>query len=174
MEFNSYYKYGILLLFTVEVITNFNGCSYSFTGASVPAHLKTVSIPIFNDRSGSGEFNLGENLTNSLIQKFMDDNTLLVTDKLNSDSILEGTIVSLTDAPAVVSGDENISTRRLTITVRAVYKDLVKRQNIFEKNFSNYGDYRTDGDIISARQAAVESAIEKITEDILLGVVSNW
>ena len=174
MGFNSLTKRVIILLFTVSALVNFSACSYSFTGASVPPHLKTIAIPIFSDRSGSGEFNLGENLTNSLIQKFVDDNTLIVTDKLNSDSILEGTIVSLTDAPAVVTGNENISTRRLTITVRAVYKDLVKRKNIFEKNFSNYGDYSTDGDIISARQGAIDTAIQKITEDILLGVVSNW
>lgn len=174
MEFNKIVKQGIILLFAYSVIVNFNGCSYSFTGASVPQHLKTIAVPIVSDRSGSGEFNLGENFTNKLIQKFVDDNTLLVTDKLNSDSILEGTIVSLNDAPVVVTGNENISARRLTITVHTVYKDLVKRQNIFEKNFSDYGDYSTEGDIVAARLGAIDSAIEKITEDILLGVVSNW
>ena len=163
-----------LLYLAVTALIALEACSYSFTGASVPSYLKTIAIPTFSDRSGSGEFNLGEDLTNSLIQKFVDDNTLIVSDKLNSDSILDGTIVSLTDAPVVVSGGENISSRRLTITVHAVYKDLVKRQTMFEKNFSNYGDYPVDGDLVSARRGALESAIDKITEDILLGVVSNW
>lgn len=173
MESNNFLS-RIILIFVITAFIFIEGCSYSFTGASVPPYLKTIAIPNFSDRSGSGEFNLGENLTNSLIQKFVDDNTLLVTDKLNSDSILEGTIVSLTDAPVVVSGGENISSRRLTITVKATYKDLVKHQTVFEKNFSNYGDYPTDGDLVTARQGAIESAIDKITEDILLGVVSNW
>lgn len=157
-------------------------CSYSFTGASVPPHLKTVSIPLFIDRSGSGEFDLSEKLTNELIKKFIDDNTLTIGDKLKSDSIIDGTVVSLTDGPAVVSGGvaetgrEKITARRITITVKVVYRDLVKRQTIFERTFSNYGDYAVDdnGDITLLRRKAIDIAINRITEDILLGVVSNW
>ena len=165
-----YLTLGLLLV----TVVNFQSCSYSFTGSSIPPHLKTISIPVFNDKSGSGEFDLNRKLTIQLIQKFIDDNTLLISDRQNSDSILDGTIVGLSDAPNVVSGGEKVSSRRITITVRAVYKDLVKKQQIFEKNFSNYGDYVVGGDITSARKLAIESAIDKITEDILLGVVSNW
>jgi len=174
MAFNKKLRQYNILFIVFICSVSMVACSYSFTGASVPSHLQTISIPIFNDRSGSGEFNLGEKTTASLVKKFIDDNTLLITDKLKSDSILEGTIVSLSDAPSVVSGGENISTRRLTINIRVVYKDLVKRTTVLEKTFSNYGDYQTGGDIILARQNAVDAAIEKITEDILLGVVSNW
>lgn len=158
----------------------FSACSYSFTGASVPPHIKTVSVPLFNDRSGSGEFDLSTKLTDILIQKFVEDNTLSIGDRLKSDSIIEGTIVSLSDAPAVVSGgervSENITSRRMTLTVRVIYRDLVKRLNIFEKNFSNYADYPVGGggDITVVRRQAIEKAIEYIAEDILLGVVSNW
>lgn len=166
----------VLLLSGIVILQS---CSYSFTGASVPSHLKTISIPTFSDKSGSGEFDLNRKLSSQLIQKFIDDNTLLVSDRLNSDSILEGTIVALSDAPSVVSGGETVTSRRVTITIRAVYKDLVKKQTVFEKNFSNYGDYPTTkfppgDDVISVRKKAIDEAIDKITEDILLGVVSNW
>lgn len=161
----------ILLLSVVFILQS---CSYSFSGASVPSHLKTISIPVFKDNSGSGEFDLNRRLSNQLIQKFIDDNTLLVSDRLNSDSILEGTIVALSDAPSVVSGGEKVTSRRITITVRTVYKDLFKKQTIFDKSFSNYGDYIVGGDITLVRKEAIESAIDKIAEDILLGVVSNW
>jgi hypothetical protein len=154
-------------------------CSYSFTGASVPPHLKTISIPIFADRSGSGEFDLSQKLTTQLTQKFIEDNTLLVGNRSNANSVLEGTILSLTDAPVVVSNStttnrEQVTSRRITITISAAFKDLVKKQTLFERNFSNYGDYLVGGDITSVRKKAIEEAINKITEDILLGVVSNW
>lgn len=151
------------------------GCAYSFTGASVPPHLRTIAIPIFFDRSGSGEPDLNNKFTNLLIQKFIDDNTLQVTDKSNSDSVLEGTVTSLTDSPVVISGNETITAQRITITVHAVYKDLIKRRTIFDRNFSNYTDYKLDGgNVVAARNKAIEETIDKITEDILLGVVSNW
>lgn len=149
-------------------------CSYSFSGASVPPHLKTIFITVFQDRSGSGEFNLGDRVTKQLNQKFIDDNTLIVSNRTSANAILDGSISSLTDTPSTISGGEKVSTRRVTLNVQVIYKDIVKKTTIFERNFSNYGDYSVGGDITSARKAAIETAIDKITEDILLGVVSNW
>ena len=164
----------ILCLFITSMVLNFSGCCvYSFTGASVPEHLKTIAIPIVDDRSGGGEPGLREKITEVLTQKFIDDNTLQVTDKTTANAILECTVVSLTDAPAIVSAGEQIATRRITISVQVVNKDLVKRKTIFEKTFSNYGDYPSGGSIDS-RKNAIEEAIEKITQDILLDTVSGW
>ena len=149
-------------------------CSYSFTGASVPAHLKTIAIPICIDRTGTGEANLSDDFTDELINKFLNDNTLQVAERANADAILECTILSLNDAPQVVTGGEDIQTRRVTLNAKVLYRDLVQKKNIFEKNFSNYGDYNDSDDITAAREDAITDAIDKITEDILLGVVSNW
>lgn len=149
-------------------------CSYSFTGSSVPKHLKSIAIPFCVDRSGSGEPNMADNFTSKLIQNFVSDNSLSVTDKAEADAFLECTILSISDAPVVIQGGENVSTRRITITAKVVYKDFVMKKTIFDKNFSNYGDYSNEGDVVSARNDAIQIAIEKITEDILLGVVSDW
>ncbi len=164
----------IILLFITLGLINFTGCcAYSFTGASVPKHIKTIAIPVAQDRSGSGEPGLGEMLTNKLIQKFIDDNTLQIASKSNANSVLDCTITSLSDAPAVISAGENVTTRRITITVHAVYRDLVKRKTIFDKDFTNTSDYQA-GASISVRRAAIEDAINKISDDILLDTVSGW
>ena len=164
----------ILWLFIAAIVVNFSGCClYSFTGASVPEHLKTIAVPIADDRSGGAEPGLREKLTEVLTQKFIDDNTLQVTDKSNANAVLECTVVSLSDAPAIVTAGEQIATRRITISVQVVNKDLVKRKTIFEKTFSNYGDYPSGGSIDS-RSSAIDEAIEKITQDILLDTVSGW
>lgn len=162
-------------IYILLLLIGLTSCRYSFTGASVPPHLKTIAITTFIDRSGSGEPDLSNKFTNQLIQKFINDNTLQVTDKSNSDCLIEGTITSLSDAPAVISGNETITTQRITINVRVIYKDLVKRQTIFERDFSNYTDYKIDAsNIVNLRKTAIDETIDKITEDILLGVVSNW
>lgn len=161
-------------LFISVMVLNFGGCCmYSFTGASVPEHLKTIAIPIADDRSGGAEPGLREMLTEVLTQKFIDDNTLQVTDKTSAHSVLECTIITISDAPAIVTAGEQIATRRITVSVQVVNKDLVKRKTLFEKTFSNYGDYPSGGSIDS-RRTAIEEAIEKITQDILLDTVSGW
>ena len=176
------HKASHFFVFIVMGLVTLIGCNYSFTGSSVPPHLKTIAVPSFIDRSGSGETDLSEKFTNNLIQKFTDDNSLQIADKANADAILECTVLPIQDAPSVVSNVasvENVATRRITITVKVLYKDIVERKQVFDKNFSNYGEYDTEaadfgGDLIAARSAAIDEAVELLTEDILLGVVSNW
>lgn len=50
-----YKKFVILVFITITLA----GCAYSFTGSSVPNHLKTIAIPFAIDRSGSGKPNSG-------------------------------------------------------------------------------------------------------------------
>lgn len=161
-------------LFIIAALVNFTSCcSYSFTGASVPPHLKTISIPVADDRSGAGVAGLRELFTSMLTQKFIDDNTLRVSDRVNANASLDCVISSYSDAPAVVTGGNNVTTRRITIGIQVIYKDLVKRKNIFEQTFSNYGDYSGNGGL-TEKNAAINVAMDKITEDILLAAVSGW
>lgn len=161
----------LILLIPVIAIT---ACSYSFTGASVPSHLETIAIPLFKDRSGSAEPNIDNVFTNELIDKFLNDNTLSVLDKANADALLECTITGLRDTPEAVSGErEKATLRRITISVKVNYRDMVMKETIFNKDFTNYATY--DGNNFSEeRPLALLKTIELITEDILLGVVSNW
>lgn len=170
-------KQSINLLFIAGILLTFWGCSYTFTGASVPDHLESIAIPIFDDRSGSAEPNLEQTFTDLLIQKFLDDNTLQVREKQNSDAVLECTITSLVDAPAAVTGNElgqGISQRKITVKVKVVYRDFVLRKVVWDRSFSNYGEYVNEGDLQAVRAEAIEVAAEKIAEDIMLAVVSNW
>jgi len=151
------------------------GCSYSFTGSSVPSHLKTIYIPFCVDKSGSGEPTMADDFTSQLIENFRSDNSLAISEKSKSDALLDCTINSISDAPTVIEGGENVSTRRITIRARVVYKDFVMKKTVFDKTFSNEGDYlTTDGDVTTNRENAIQIAIERITEDILLAVVSDW
>ncbi len=157
---------------TIFFLLSLIGC-YSFTGGSVPSHLKTISIPIFDDRSGFGEPGLRENFTNRTIERFRKDNSLELTDERTSDSILECTIITVRDEPSVVEAGEAVSKRKITITIKAVFQDMKMKRAIFDKQLSNWGEYEPGGGY-EQRQSAINNAIEKLTEDILLETVSGW
>lgn len=176
--FNKYKVYvlhslTLFLLFGTSALISFGCSTYSFTGASVPGHLKTISIPVSEDKSPAAIPGLRELLTDDIIRKFIDDNSLQVTERSTANASLECVITTVTDAPAIVSAGEQISSRRLTITVRVLYKDLVMKKTIFENNYTNYGDY-VPGEDINKREDAIKTAVDKISEDILLAVVSGW
>jgi hypothetical protein len=149
------------------------GCAYSFTGASVPAHLKTVAIPLVDDQSGFGEPGLREKFTTEIVQLFTADNSLEVSDRNTADSIIEGAIISISDAPAVVSQGELVTRRRVTVSARFTFQDKKLRKKVWEKTFSNWGDYDSGGGL-SQRQAGLQEAMKKIAEDVLLETVSGW
>jgi hypothetical protein len=163
-----------LYIMVVSININCAGCPYSFTGSSVPSHLKTIGIALFDDQSNFGEPGLREKVTKALTDKFLNDNSLTVTDKNRSDAVLEGSIIRITDKAAVVSGDEQVNKRRIEVTVKATYTDMIKKKKIYDKEFTNWGEYLSSGNTYTQRQEGLNSAIEKITEDILLQTVSGW
>jgi len=163
----------IIVLFLSLAVINFGCGSYSFTGSSVPSHLKTISIPVAQDKSPAAIPGLRELLTDNLIQKFINDNSFQVSGMTGSDASLDCVITSVTDAPAIVSAGDQISARKVTIIVKVVYKDLVMKKTVFDKNFTGYGEY-VPAQTENKRQQAIEIAVNYIAEDILLAVVSGW
>jgi hypothetical protein len=139
----------------------------------VPAHLKTVSVPLFDDMSGSGEPGLREQLTNKLIARFRADNSLELADRTRADAIIEGAIVSMSTQPNVINAGETVTRNRVTIGAKAAFQDMKLKKKVFDKQYSEWGDYDISGGP-EQRQAAIDAALEKIAEDILLETVSGW
>lgn len=170
----SWYRYVILVMAPFLVIfAGCVGCPYSFTGASVPPHLESLAVPFAEDKSGSAEPGLRENFSTGLLNKFIEDNSFSITDRTQADAIIECVIVQFSDAPMVVNPGESVAARRITIGVQVRYRDLVKKITIYEKQFSNYGDYASS-DGVTGKSSAIETALDKITDDILLETVSGW
>ncbi len=162
-----------VLLAALGALTALTGCPYSFTGASVPKHLKTVAIPLVDDQSGFGEAGLREEFTTALTNLFIRDNTLEVADRSTADARLEGVITSVVDAPAVVGQGERVSKRQITVTATYEFQDMKLKKKVWEKTFSEWGQYDSGGGP-SQRDVGLQDAIRKITENILLDTVSNW
>jgi len=161
----------ILLTFHFSFLIFLSGCMYSFSGSSVPKHLKTIAVPLFEDQSGFGEPGLAESFTTTLINLFVNDNSLEVAERNTADSILEGSIVSVQDVPQVVTPGEQVSTRRVTVNVHVTYQDLKLRKKVWDKSFSNWGEYNTSSE---TRTIALTQAVNKVTDDILIETVSGW
>jgi hypothetical protein len=157
----------------VVTLSGCAGCPYSFTGASVPPHLKTIAIPIVEDQSGYGDPALRNMFSQQLLNRFVNDNTLQPADRNSADSILEGVITSVRDAPAVVEGGDQVARRRITITAHITFRDLRLRKKVWEKDFSQWGDYPSGGSL-TQRNDGISEAVRKVTEDILNETVAGW
>jgi hypothetical protein len=164
----------VLFPFLIAVsLSGCAGCPYSFTGASVPPHLKTIAIPIVEDQSGFGDATLRDQFSRQLQQRFVNDATLQPSDRSNADSILEGVITGVRDTPVVVEGGDQVSKRRVTVTAHMTFRDLKLRKKMWEKDFTQWGDYLSGGGL-TQRNDGISEALRKITEDILNETVAGW
>lgn len=162
----------MLLLYTLCASLFFGGC-YSFSGASIPAHLKTIGIPLAADNSGFGRSEIRQLLTDQLQQKFTREGSLQVRDRAVSDAVLEVTITRVTDDPISVKAGDELTNKRVTIVVDAVFQDKKMQKVVWQRSFSQYADYPVDQSLEGFNKATL-SALDKLTEDLMLGVISNW
>ncbi|MBE2188901.1 MAG: LptE family protein [Candidatus Kapabacteria bacterium] len=159
----------ISFLFTIVYL--FQAC-YSFTGGSIPSHLKTLYISAVNDNSGFGNPEYRDLLTNNLIDVFRTDNSLSQVD-FGGDARLTVIISAIRESPVTVSPGELETERKVEVHCDVEYYDNVKKSVIFKKNFMTYDIYPVS-DAITGRTQAITTALNQVADDILLAVVSGW
>jgi len=163
----------VLFLLIFAVFAVLQGCGvYSFSG-SLPRHIKTIAIPLFEDRTS--EFGIREDLTDALITEFTNDNTLTVEDDpRRADSVLRGTILRVEDRAGQFDREERVHEIRVYVTVRVKFEDRVKRKTLWEGTVSQWGAYDPDTQGPEGRNEAIKEAIQKLAEDVLNKVVASW
>lgn len=155
------------------------GCiRYTFSGA-VPSHLKTVAVPLVQNQTA--EYGVAEKITDEVISRLQQDNTLKIADLNVADSVLRGSLMRVDDAPYTYSGSGqaqgqnfNVGEYKLTLVVKVEYYDQVKNQVVWEKEFSNWGTYNHSTGSPEERQQGFDEAISKLADDILNQTVSGW
>ncbi len=146
-------------------------CSYYSFSGSLPPHLETIAIPLFDN--STPEFGVAEELTDTVIQEFTRDNSLKIADRQQADLVLEGEISRIDDRAGAFDENEQVQNRKLYMTVRVNCTDQVKKQILWEDRITRWGEY----DPVAgpdARLQGIDEAIDKISQDILNKTVSGW
>jgi hypothetical protein len=156
-------------------VTAFSSCGiYSFKGNNPPEGIKTVAVPLFTDNSGFAVSGIVEKFTEVLKNKVISDNTLKLVDKTKADAVITCSIISIKDDALVISGTENVTKRKITISVNVIFENLKKQKKIWERNYENWGEYNSSSNSFSEREVGIVIARDKIAEDILNDIISNW
>lgn len=150
------------------------GCGYySFSGATIPEHLGTIAIPLVEDNSISTITALDEQMTQLLIERFVQQTRLsLEPTEDDANALLVVTIDRYVNAPASVSGDERATRNRVTITVSVEYDDHIENRSLLQRSFSSFEEY--DPLDPSKEEEAAVAALVKIADDIFTAATSNW
>jgi hypothetical protein len=161
----------LIFLTCIFVLVQLSGC-YSFTGGSIPDHLKTLYIASVNDVSLYGNPAYKDNLTKLLIDNFRNDNSFTLVDR-GGDARLSVIIMTIVDATMTIRPGEIETERKITVNCDAEYYDAVKKKSIWKKSFSNFNVYQLSNAQVE-RDKAIQAALKQTSDDIMLAVVSGW
>ena len=150
-----------------------HGCGiYSFSGASIPAEAKTVSVDYFPNHAQLVNPMLSNNLTNALRDAMTNQTTLDMVES-GGDLAFEGEITDYRTNPVAITG-QTAAMNRLTITVKVRFSNRIDDSKDFEQTFSRYEDYPSNQDLNSVQESLTATIIEQLVEDIFNKALVNW
>lgn len=152
------------------------GClRYSFTGTSIPPGVDTIYIPFFADQSNSGLGDLTNRLNDALVERFVNQSRLqLANSEDNADAILEGVILSYSNRPFSIAGDEQANQNEVNISVRATFLYTGNEEPEWNKTFNGKFTYDPTQDPIEGENDAASQALRQIANNMFNDAVSNW
>ena len=150
------------------------GCGiYSFSGASIPAEAKTVSVAYFPNHAQLVNPMLSNDFSTALRDAMMNQTPLDMVDE-GGDLAFEGEITDYRTTPVAITASQTAAMNRLTITVRVRFSNRFDETKDFEQNFSHYEDYPSDQDLNAVQESLTATIIEALVEDIFNKALVNW
>jgi|SRR6185503_9322104 len=151
-------------------------CAYSTSTALLPSHLRTVAIPVFEN--ATTEYSLEQEVTETVIRRFVEDNHLRVVDERSADCVLRGRIVSYRNSVFGISNVALAQEYRVAIGVDVTFKDQVKNREIWHdpalEKTANYYVQNVPGQVAKTELDGRKEAIQKLADEILSRSVESW
>ncbi len=160
----------IIILFSLCVSCKIN---YSFTGASIPEDVKTVSISNFPSYAPLASAGLSQSFTEALKDIFLSQTNLGLI-KQNGDLHFEGSITNYAVTSIAIQGNETAALNRLTITVNVKFINKKDEKQDFEASFSRFADYESSKSLASIEDDLIKDINDQLTQDIFNRSVNNW
>ena len=152
------------------------GCSfvkYSFSGTSIQADVKTITIPYVEYKALRVNPSLSNALTEALKEKFRKLTRLEQVD-MGGDLELVCEITGYDVKAMAVTANEVAAQNRLTVTVKVEFSNRKYPEDDVSQSFSGYSDYDSTQSLESVEATLCDEIIEKLCEDIFNATVAQW
>lgn len=168
-------KSYILGIFTLMIVAiSVSSCGiYSFSGTSIQPDVKTITIEFCEYKALKVNPLLSTNFTDALREKFR-RLTKLEEVELDGDLQLHTEIVGYDVSATAITAEETAARNRLTVNVKATFRNVKYPEDNFDKNFSAYADFDSSQLLDAVQDALCVEIIDKLVEDIFNASVAQW
>ena len=153
----------------------FQSCgTYSFSGASIPPEMKTISVQFFENNSALVVPYLSQQFTEALKERIRNQSRLSIV-RADGDANLEGRITDYTIRPVAIQGNDRAGLNRVTVTVSVKYTNSLNPELNFEQSFQAFQEFSLNqGPIQTQEQKLLILINRQLTEDIFNKAFANW
>ncbi len=160
-------------LFLISVITHFWGCNiYTFSNSSLPSHLKTIDIPLFENNSL--EPNIADEVTQELSIQVTNKGQLKIANG-KGDASISGSVNYYENVPysygAIAAREVNVDQYIVKITAEVEFLDNVKDSELFKGAVTGEGIYDSKTE---EERVGKEKAVKDIVARILEKSIQSW
>ncbi len=159
-----------MALFTFLMV---QGCSYSFTGASISPSVKTLSVSYLPNNASLVQPTLSRKLTEAIRDKFTSQSGLSLVSS-NGDLNIEGEITGYATEPIAITADQQSAMQQLKITVNIRYTNKQDPKQDFETSFSRFQQYDAKRRLSEVEDELIDLINDELAQDIFNKALANW
>ena len=155
----------------------FSGCGYHLvgTGNTLPEHIKSISIPVFENSSSQPEIH--RELTSIILRSFINDGRLKVKKKENADLLMIGGLTYYDIRAASFGSEDLASDIIIEIGVDVEVIDQVKNKVLLNQKLKTQWDYTSTSDISdteTARLKALDDAYNELGTRLVSLIIDQF
>ena len=153
------------------------GCGYSLAGrgSALPAHIKTIGVPLFTN--ATTVFDVEQTLTQRVRLEFIGRGRYkVVSDEVGTDATLKGDITGISIRPTAFDGNQQASRYEITVIVKVEFRDVVNDKVLYENPAQTF---KEEYEVTTAQSADAQSflgqnsnALERLATDFAKTVVT--
>ena len=164
-------KKGICLIVLLWSLSSCESVGYGMLDNSIEAD--SFSVEIFEERAANAPAGYGASFTESL-RDFLVSRSKMKLRNDKADIEISGKVTSYFTTPAAVQADETAALNSLKVTIEVSVINNKDEKQSFERSFNQFSNYESSSDLSSVEDDLLEDINEKLSQDILSQLSSNW
>ena len=172
----------VVLLACAAVSGSLSGCGYS-TRTTMPGNYKTIHVESFpneiiytTESRRNTYFPLLEiDVRNAIVDRFLFDGYLKVSDSSIADLILKGTLKAYQRDALRYTDSDDVEEYRVRVIISMELFDTRKEEVVWrEDSFAGEATYFLTGSQVSTEESAVKEAVIDLAKRVVERTVENW
>jgi hypothetical protein len=154
------------------------GCGYSLAGrgSALPAHIKTIGVPLFTN--ATTVFDVEQTLTQRVRLEFIGRGRYkVVPDDVGTDAVLKGDITGISIRPTAFDSNQQASRYEITVVVKVEFRDITTDKVLYENPAQTFkeeyevttGQSASDANTFLGQNS---NALERLSTDFAKTVVT--